>query len=381
MTRSEIEQDLLDWIAAATHDFEMARDDARFERLALALFRFQYEACKPYARLCQSLERTPDSVERVEEIPAVPTGAFKEFALRSFPEASTIKIFRTSGTSVDRRGELHLDTLKLYDASLLASLRHGFLIELSGQSPDMRFLAPDADESPDSSLTYMFDKLLKEEGGDASRFDLMDGKLDLTAFEGAIHAAREGDAPLVIGGTSFAFVHFLDHVSEEGSRDKWHLPSGSRVMETGGFKGRSRVVPADVLRADIAGVFAVDEANVINQYGMTELASQFYDSTLLDPSGPRRKIVPPWARVRFVDPESGIDVAAGEVGMIVIHDLANSGNLAAVQTADLGRAILNETGDPIGFDVLGREAGAEARGCSIATDVMLEASKRKGGSS
>ena len=63
--------------------------------------------------------------------------------------------------------------------------------------------------------------------------------------------------------------------------------------------------------------------------------------------------------------------------MIVIHDLANTGSVAAIQTADLGRAIRDEAGREIGFDVLGREEGAEARGCSIATDIMLEASARE----
>jgi hypothetical protein len=51
--------------------------------------------------------------------------------------------------------------------------------------------------------------------------------------------------------------------------------------------------------------------------------------------------------------------------MLVIHDLANTGSVAAVATADLGRAV----GD--GFEVLGREPGAEERGCSIAADVLL----------
>jgi len=63
----------------------------------------------------------------------------------------------------------------------------------------------------------------------------------------------------------------------------------------------------------------------------------------------------------------------------VIHDLANTGSVAAIQTADLGRAIVGANGQRIGFDVLGREEGAEARGCSIATDVMLEASRSEGG--
>lgn len=371
-TREEIERELLAWM---TEDVPAADPD-RFERLALALFRFQFAACPAYARLCTSLERTPDRVERIEEIPPVPTGAFKEFALRCFPEADTAKIFRTSGTSVERRGELHLDTLVLYEASLLASLRRSFLPGLAGTAPEMRFLAPGPDEAPDSSLTHMFETLRRAEGDPTSGYDLHDGRLDLAALEAAAERARRDDRPLVIAGTSFAFVHFLDDPQAAGD-GRWHLPAGSRVMETGGFKGKSRSVPRDVLRSEIAQRFGLPESAVVNQYGMTELASQFYDSTLVDPGGPRRKEGPPWARVRFVDPESGRDVVPGEVGMIVIHDLANTGSIAAIQTADLGRAIRDEAGREIGFDVIGREEGAEARGCSIATDVMLEASRRE----
>ncbi len=370
-TRRSIEAELLAWMAdpAATEDPDC------FERLALALFGFQFASCAPYARLCRSLERTPGNVVHLEDVPAVPTGAFKEFALRCFPEADTVKTFRTSGTSVERRGELHLDTLALYEASLLASLRRDFVPDLVGRRVEMRFIAPSAEESPDSSLTHMFDVLRRAEGNPDSAFDLRDGGLDATALADAIARARRDGRPLVVAGTSFAFVHFLDDESEE---ERWRLPSGSRVMETGGFKGRSRTVPREVLRRDIAERFGLPETAVVNQYGMTELASQFYDSTLVDPEGPRRKLAPPWARVRFVDPETGQDVRDGEVGQIVIHDLANTGSVAAIQTADLGRAIVGADGERIGFDVLGREEGAEARGCSIATDVMLEASRSEG---
>lgn len=370
--RDGVERELLAWMSEA----KPSADAERFERLALALFRFQFSACAPYARLCASLDRTPDRVEQVSDIPAVPTGAFKEFDLRCFPEDETTQVFRTSGTSIDRRGALHLDSVVLYEASLLASLRHSFLPGLVGTRPEMRFLAPGPAEAPDSSLTHMFEALRLAEGHPSSDYDLREGRLDLHAFEAAVERARRADRPLIVAGTSFAFVHFLDDPQAAGET-RWHLPAGSRVMETGGFKGRSRTVPREVLRSDIAARFGLDERAVVNQYGMTELGSQFYDSTLIDPDGPRRKEAPPWTRVRFVDPESGRDVAPGEVGMIVIHDLANTGSVAAIQTADLGRAIKSDDGGVIGFDVLGREEGAEARGCSIATDVMLEASSRE----
>ncbi len=369
MKRLEIEDEILDWIQQTP----WRDDDERFERLALQLFRIQFDLCEPYARLCRSLGRTPSNVERYDEIPAVPTGAFKEFDLCCFDLADTIKTFRTSGTSSDRRGQLHLDTLRLYEASLLASLRATFVCELTGHRPVMRFLAPAPEEAFDSSLTHMFATLMEAEGGTGSGFDLRDGTLDVDGLRDAIRRAGEEAAPVLLLGTSFAFVHLLDTAAGDAT-STWHLPEGSRVMETGGFKGRSREIPAHVLRADLARLFGIPETSIVNQYGMTELGSQFYDSTAIDPSGPRRKCTPPWTRVRIIDPTTEESVAPGEVGLIVIHDLANTGSIAAIQTADLGRAVSDTSGKTIGFTVLGRFEGAEERGCSIATDIMLEAS-------
>lgn len=375
MKRAELEAEIVGWM----QEHPWRPDPARFERLALALFELQFAACKPYSLLCQSLGRTPGTVSGCDDIPAVPTGAFKEFDLRCFPEHATILTFQTSGTSVERRGRLHLDRLDLYETSLLASLRETFLVELAGRRPAMRFLAPSPADAPDSSLAHMFEVLRREEGSENSGFDLEQGGIDLGSLHAAVEGERKSGRAMVIAGTSFGFVHFLDAVGQgsigAGAAD-WRLPVGSRVMETGGFKGRSREIPRDVLRAQIAGCFGIPETSVVNQYGMTELGSQFYDSTLLDPDSPRRKLVPPWTRVRIVDPDSGRDVREGEVGQIVVHDLANTGSVAAIQTADLGRAIVDRQGEWLGFDVLGREAGAEARGCSIATDTMLEASRR-----
>ncbi len=372
MNRAEIEKDVLDWMAESP----WVPDSARFEALALALFRFQFASCEPYANFCRSFERTPENVERFEEIPAVPTGAFKEFDLCCFDPKATVQLFRTSGTSSDRRGLLRLDTLRLYEASLLASLRETFLRDLKGARPVMRFLSPTPEEAPDSSLTHMFVTLLASEAGAGSGFDLRDERIDFDSLDRARRKAGEGGRPILILGTSFAFVHFLDETAGSAT-DTWSLPKNSRIMETGGFKGRSREVPREKLRRDLADRFDIPETSILNQYGMTELGSQFYDSTLLDPSGTRRKLAPPWTRVRIIDPTTAEDVADGDTGMIVIHDLANTGSIAAIQTADLGCAVLDDSGERIGFDILGRFEGAEERGCSIATDIMLEASARR----
>jgi hypothetical protein len=107
---------------------------------------------------------------------------------------------------------------------------------------------------------------------------------------------------------------------------------------------------------------------------MTELCSQFYDNVLRErvrarPPELRYKVVPPWVRTRVVDPETLAPVPAGRLGLLRHLDLANLDSVMAVQTDDLGVAA-----GP-GFEILGRAAGAEARGCSIAMDEWLTAQR------
>jgi hypothetical protein len=374
--RAVLDAKLLAWMREPV-SIGWSRDEARFDRLALELFAYQFERCAPYGRWCAHRGRTPATVRDWRDVPPVPTGAFKELALRSFPAETTIHVFRTSGTSTTRRGELHLDTLALYEASVVPSFVAHVLPELvqatpSGKPaplplPRVRVLAPAPHEAPDSSLSHMFGVLLRVLGCQGaigpSGFDVTGGELHFAGLWRALEEAMTQGAPLVLCGTAFAFVHALDALARRGVR--LALPAGSRVMETGGFKGRTRELSRPALYALIEERLAIPPARIVNQYGMTELASQFHDSNLRFPAAPRRKLGPPWVRARLVDPLTGGPVSPGQIGVIVVHDLTNTGSVCAVETADLGRA----EGD--GFEVIGRAPGAEARGCSLAADEML----------
>ncbi len=359
--REPLDTRVLEWM----QEEDWNENDERFEQLALDLFAFQYEHCTPYRQLCQSRDMEPEKATRWQDIPAVPSTAFKEFALRCFDEASTRHHFVTSGTTTPQVGTLYLDTLELYEASLRASFQRHILPDLQalGGSIRTRILAPSPDEAPHSSLSHMFGSALRHWGDTRSGFDIHGGQLDIETLYAEIEAAIAKDIPLLLCGTSFAFVHLLDAMS--ASSKIFALPAKSRLLETGGYKGRSRQLPREELVRELSQKLGLPPGQILNQYGMTECGSQFYDSNLLHPEDPTCKLSPPWVRVRLIDPETLEEAAPGEPGLIVIYDLANTGSVLALQTADLGRT----RGQ--GFEVLGRITDAETRGCSIGADLLL----------
>ncbi len=354
--RAALDARVLAWM----REPDWTEDEARFDALALELFAFQFAHCEPYRRFCEGRGRSPSTVACWRDIPAVPAGAFKEVPLRSFSPTRTAHTFCTSGTSAAGRGALHLDTLEIYEASLLPTFQRHVLPDLpAGERATLRILAPSPAEAPDSSLSHMFGAVLERLGSPESGFDVEEGSLRLDRLLDAF----ESPGPIALCGTAFALVHLLDAMEKAGRRVG--LAPGSRVMETGGFKGRSRELTRDTLYTSVEERLGVPPERCVNQYGMTELGSQFYDSVLRQPGAMRRKLRPPWTRVRALDPETGREVPLGDIGAIAILDLANTGSVCAVQTADLGRRIED------GFEVIGREPGAEARGCSIAADADL----------
>ncbi len=102
----------------------------------------------------------------------------------------------------------------------------------------------------------------------------------------------------------------------------------------------------------ISKFLGVSESNIVTEYGMSELSSQAYD---------RGGVFhfPPWARARVISLETGAEVGGGETGLLQVFDLANIWSVMAVQTEDL--AVRRGTG----FELLGRAAKSEPRGCSL----------------
>jgi hypothetical protein len=345
-----------------------------FDALALDIARYQARNNPGFARLIASRGA---SLAATDEIPAVPTDAFRLARVATYPKELDVVRFVTSGTTGSERGTHPLRTTATYEA---LSVELGRRALLRSERPcTVVALAPRLDDPPSSSLGFMMALFMRhfdarplnecavERAVDeraAERWLLSPAGVDLAGLERAIKIADTRREPLLLLATSFALVALLDALAGAALP----LPQGSVVMQTGGYKGRTREVPADELRSALARTFGLDESSLVSEYGMTELSSQLYEGTLPGSALESSRGIyaePPWLRVTPVDPVTLVRVPDGEIGLARFIDLANVDSAVAILTRDLVR---RRDG---GIELLGRSPGAPPRGCSLAIEALL----------
>jgi len=350
--------------------------DTAFESLALELFGLQFELVRPYRRLCESRGADPARVRHWQSIPCVPTTAFKEFELTSLPPEDRPYVFFSSGTT-GHQPSRHFHcaaSLLTYEQSLWPPFRRHLLAGLDAP-PRLICLSPSLAVAPHSSLVHMFDTIRRTLGAPAAAFLGLvapDGswKLDADVTQQTRADVESRGRPALVVGTAFSFVQLLDpfsgtHPPSSIFRPRRFsaLPPDSRVMETGGYKGRTRALPQADLHRLISDRLGVAPTRIVGEYGMSELSSQAYDHVAGTPVQPGGRIFrfPPWARAVPVSPETGQVAGEGETGLLRVFDLANVHSVMAIQTDDLGV----RRGE--GFELIGRAPLAEPRGCSLMT--------------
>ncbi|HWB58764.1 MAG TPA: hypothetical protein VG733_04695 [Chthoniobacteraceae bacterium] len=329
-----------------------APSETEFNECALEVYRFQRGHNQPYDNYCSSLGAAANP-EAWYEIPAVPQSAFKQFALRAFPEGETVRTFRTSGTTGEGFGSHHFCSMRLYDEAIVQGWR-----SLNLPRRPFYFLSQNPKDAPHSSLCYMFGVLGDRLAGRNSAAYLInrDGNFDLGTMEALLRVRAKDRRPVTLLGTALAFLNFFEQLG----RRVHVLPEGSFAMETGGYKGSGRSLEKAGLYSLFTRHLGLAPAFIINEYGMTELSSQFYTRGIGNPHQSS-----PWARAVVIDPETNAEAAIGATGVLRIFDLANLGSVMAIQTQDL--AIRREKG----FELIGRDPSALPRGCSRSADEML----------
>jgi hypothetical protein len=338
--------------------------DAEFDALALRLFAEQHANNAAYRRFCQLRGMTPRSVKSWRDIPAVPISAFKEVTLSCAPADSAQRVFMTSGTTRgDVKGRHYHPTLAVYDASMTRNFARRVM---RGSGPlRMGILFPDEVEMPNSSLAHYLALAVKHFGAHASSWYVSTQGMDLDGVLEMLRNSERGGEPCALLGASYSFVHLMDALREAG--EQFRLPTGSRILDTGGYKGHSRELSLEEFYAGLQQCFGVPRDLCINMYGMTELSTQLYDSG--NATVPSVKTGPHWLRSRLVDPLTGRDVDTGEPGIVLHCDLANFNSVTSILTEDVGVAADG------GFLLLGRAEGAQAKGCSLAVQEFLQAAR------
>ncbi|ORM70295.1 AMP-binding protein [Pantoea rwandensis] len=334
-----------------------------FNRLALAIFAYQFEHNPSYRRFALQRGRTPFTVKHWRAIPAIPISAFKDLTLSCHDIEDVEAVFMTSGTTGTVKGRSYHPTLDVWKCSMTHNFRQRFMA--GRERIRMGILFPDNTTLPNSSLAHYL-TLAKHTFGTAdSAVMLNDNELDWDRLFAALEQAEANGEPYALLGASYSFVHLLDELQRQGRR--FALPEGSRILDTGGFKGQSREIEADDFYNALTHALGVPREQCINMYGMTELSSQFYDNGNVE--CPSVKSGPHWIRTRVVNPLTGEEVPEGEIGVLVHHDLAHFNSASALLTEDAGVAVEG------GFQLLGRVTGSDAKGCSLAMAEFLAAAQ------
>ena len=330
-------------------------DEAKFDELAHILFAWQVARVPAFGRLGAAHSVSPKNLRSWKDIPAMPQQVFKLEKLYARGLREPAAVYETSGTTTGQPGRQFLASTDIYrDVALGNAARPPF----DGRA-HLHFLVPSPADAPHSSLSAMFGFWGEEFGARRTSFWVNENAIHFVALRAVLETQCRQGAPIGIAGTAFSFVHAIDAWADLPPLE---LPPGSWLLETGGFKGRSREVSKPELYAQITRTFSVGDADIWNEYGMSELSSQAYARGT---NGLHE--TPPWARVLVVDPATGREVAVSKRGLVRWIDLANTDSVLALQTLDLAERT------PSGFHLIGRLPRTEPRGCSLSAEDLAAA--------
>ncbi|MEM0541745.1 acyl transferase [Flavobacterium sp. j3] len=309
----------------------------QFEKIALKVFRSQYENNTVYREFCEFLKVEKHTVKSLEKIPFLPVQFFKSHDVISTSEA--IQEIFTSSATTGMIASKHLVTdISLYEQSYRLAFSQFY-----GNIEDYAVLAllPSYLERSGSSLIYMVKDLIELSNNENSGFYLHNYDELITKL---IELDSSGQNVILIGVT----YALLDLIEKQNFQLK-----NTIIMETGGMKGKRKEIIREELHSILSEGFGV--SNIHSEYGMTELLSQAYSL--------RNGIFecPSWMQILVRDTEDALTyVDYGKTGGVNVIDLANINSCSFIATQDLGKKYSNNS-----FEILGRFDNSDIRGCNL----------------
>lgn len=309
-----------------------------FHKIAMKVYRYQYENNPVYREFCNLIRKTPTEVRSLDQVPYLPIEFFKSKDVLS-STAPIQTTFTSSGTTGTITSKHHVTDLNYYEESF----RKGFSY-FYGPIEDYVVLAllPSYLEREGSSLIYMADDFIKQSSHPESGFYLHNYEELIANLE---LLDREGKNVLLLGVT-YALLDIIE-------QHQFEL-NNTIIMETGGMKGKRKEMIREELHAILCKGFGVTKIH--SEYGMTELLSQGYSL------GDGVFQCPPWMDIVIRDPEDPFTLldVYGKTGGVNVIDLANINSCSFIATQDLGKKY--EDGS---FEILGRFDHSDIRGCNL----------------
>jgi phenylacetate-coenzyme A ligase PaaK-like adenylate-forming protein len=321
----------------STHDIFTISNHKQFDKIALKVFRYQYENNVVYREFCDFLKTDVQKVKSIQQIPFLPIQFFKSHAIVSStnPVQTT---FTSSGTTGMITSKHLVTDVSIYEESY----RKGFS-QFYGNIEDYVILAllPSYLEREGSSLIHMVDDLIQLSNQVESGFYLHNYEALIAKL---IQLDQAGQNVILIGVT-YALLDLVE-------KHSFQLEN-TIIMETGGMKGKRKEMIREELHQQLCERFGVNAIH--SEYGMTELLSQAYSL------GEGIFECPSWMQVLVRDTEDALSyVREGKTGGINVIDLANINSCSFIATQDLGKKYANGS-----FEVLGRFDHSDIRGCNL----------------
>lgn len=328
-----------------------ADDERLFNELALREFAVQYKNVKPYREYCLQKKTAPDNIQRWQDIPAVPSAAFKTHNLASFPLERTVQHNLTSGTTGRRnRGRIYRD-----ESSLMLVKKANSLMTRTFLFPDtarmrIMLMAPSPDMAPGMGMAIGLELVRQMFGTKGSEFLVSPLGLDVSTLLNAIKHAEETGEPLALIGSTSCFIYFFNACKKEGI--SFRLPSSSRGCDAGGYVGQFGSYTKEEFFGMGEQILGIPGHHWVNVLGTAECSTNYFDNVISNfnkgAAIQRFKESPWWTRTMVVHPDTLEPLPPGEAGLLRHYDLTNRAMILAVQTDNVGVAIDG------GFEILGR---------------------------
>ena len=321
----------------STHDIFTISNQKQFDKIALKIFRFQYENNLVYREFCDFLKTDVQKVKSIEQIPFLPIQFFKSHSVIS--STNPIETTFTSSGTTGMITSKHLVTdLGIYEESY----RKGFS-QFYGNIEDYVVVAllPSYLEREGSSLIHMVDDLIQLSNQVESGFYLHNYEELIAKLIQLDHAGQN----VILIGVTYALLDLVE-------KHSFQLEN-TIIMETGGMKGKRKEMIREELHQELCKGFGVK--SIHSEYGMTELLSQAYSL------GEGIFECPSWMQILVRDTEDALSyVREGKTGGINVIDLANINSCSFIATQDLGKKYPNGS-----FEILGRFDHSDIRGCNL----------------